>query len=400
MAKTNDALAAFNKFNDILAKKVKSKVELMGFSDIDEYIPTGNYLLNAQLSGSVFGGYPNTRSIGIAGDSGAGKTFLCLNAVRELQNKNYFVFYIDTEGAIDRSDYEKFGVDLDKLKYLRMGLISDVKFFVNDFIDTMKENPGLKAAIFVDSVGMLDTDKSKRDMDAGKNAADMGLRSKELRSLFKSFTLDLSNLKVPFIFTNHTYASMDQYTPKGMSGGGGPEFSASIILMLSKGVLRDEAKTTTGIIVRSKTKKNRLARPIDIEFHISFHKGMNQYVGLEQFVSWENCGVGRGNILTEKEFLKLKGDDSDSCSKFEVNGETLYFQPKKLGRSYVIRHNGDSVPVKDFFTSRLFTQEVLKELDEKVIKPTFKFPETQDEIDLLESDELGNLTVDSDDSAL
>ena len=394
MAKTNDALAAFNKFNDILAKKVKSKVELMGFSDIDEYIPTGNYLLNAQLSGSLFGGYPNTRSIGLAGDSGAGKTFLCLNAVRELQNKDYFVFYIDTEGAIDRSDYEKFGVDLDKLKYLRMGLISDVKFFINDFIDTMKENPGLKAAIFVDSVGMLDTDKSKRDMDAGKNAADMGLRSKELRSLFKSFTLDLANLKVPFIFTNHTYASMDQYTPKGMSGGGGPEFSASIILMLSKGTLRDEAKTTTGIIVRSKTKKNRLARPIDIEFHISFHKGMNKYVGLEQYVSWENCGVGRGNILTEKEFSKLKGDESDSCSKFEVAGETVYFQPKKLGRNYVIRHSGDLVPLKDFFTSRLFTQEVLKELDEKVIKPTFKFPETQDEINLLESDELGNLNGD------
>jgi RecA/RadA recombinase len=399
MAKTNDALAAFNKFNDILAKKVKSKVELMGFSDIDEYIPTGNYLLNAQLSGSVFGGYPNTRSIGIAGDSGAGKTFLCLNAVRELQKKDYYVFYIDTEGAIDRSDYEKFGVDLDKLKYLRMGLISDVKFFINDFIDTMKENPGLKAAIFVDSVGMLDTDKSKRDMDAGKNAADMGLRSKELRSLFKSFTLDLSNLKVPFIFTNHTYASMDQYTPKGMSGGGGPEFSASIILMLSKGTLRDEAKTTTGIIVRSKTKKNRLARPIDIEFHISFHKGMNQYVGLEQYVSWENCGVGRGNMLTEKEFSKLKGDESESCSKFEVNGETFYYLPKKLGRNYVIRHNGDSVPVKDFFTSRLFTQDVLKELDEKIIKPTFKFPETQDEIDLLESDELGTLN-EEDESAL
>ena len=399
MAKTNDALAAFNKFNDILAKKVKSKVELMGFSDIDEYIPSGNYLLNAQLSGSVFGGYPNTRSIGIAGDSGAGKTFLCLNAVRELQNKDYFVFYIDTEGAIDRSDYEKFGVDLDKLKYLRMGLISDVKFFINDFIDTMKENPGLKAAIFVDSVGMLDTDKSKRDMDAGKNAADMGLRSKELRSLFKSFTLDLANLKVPFIFTNHTYASMDQYTPKGMSGGGGPEFSASIILMLSKGVLRDEAKTTTGIIVRSKTKKNRLARPIDIEFHISFHKGMNKYVGLEQYVSWENCGVGRGNILTEKEFSKLKSDEADACSPFKVDGEQVYFQPKKLGRNYVIRHSGDLVPLKDFFTSRLFTQEVLKELDEKVIKPTFKFPETQDEIDLLESDELGNLNGD-DDSAL
>ena len=70
MASSKDAISAFNKFNDILEKKVKSKVTLMGFSDIDEYIPTGNYLLNAQLSGSLFGGYPNTRSIGIAGDSG------------------------------------------------------------------------------------------------------------------------------------------------------------------------------------------------------------------------------------------------------------------------------------------------------------------------------------------
>jgi RecA/RadA recombinase len=401
MAKsTNDAINAFNKFNDLLEKKVKTKITLMGFSDIDDYIPTGNYLLNAQISGSVFGGYPNTRSIGIAGDSGAGKTFLCLNAVRELQKKDYFVFYIDTEGAIDRSDYIKFGVDLEKLKYLRMGLISDVKFFINDFIETMRDNPGLKAAIFVDSVGMLDTDKSKRDMDAGKNASDMGLRSKEMRSLFKSFTLELSNLKVPFIFTNHTYASMDQYTPKGMSGGGGPEFSASIILMLSKGTLRDEAKTTTGIIVRSKTRKNRLAKPIDIEFHISFHKGMNQYVGLEQFVNWENCGVGRGNKLTEKEFSKLKSDEQSICSEFKVDGETFYFLPKKLGKSYVIRHNGDLVPVKEFFTGRLFTHDVLMELDEKVIKPTFKFPETQDEIDLLETSELNDLTDDEDDAAL
>lgn len=188
-----------------------------------------------------------------------------------------------------------------------------------------------------------------------------------------------------------SHNSMDQYTPKGMAGGGGPEFSASIILMLSKGTLRDENKTTTGIIVRSKTKKNRLARPIDIEFHISFHKGMNPYVGLEQFVSWENCGVGRGVILTEKEYSKLKEEDRAVCSPFELNGEAVYFQPKKLGKSYIVRHNGDAVPVKEFFSARLFTDEVLHELDEKIIKPTFKFPETQDGINELETDELDEL---------
>lgn len=385
-------LDAFAKFNDILEKKVKSKVEIRGFSDIDEYISTGNYLLNAQMSGSLFGGYPNTRSIGIAGDSGAGKTFLCLNAVRELQKAGYNVFYIDTEGAIDSSDYIKFGVDLAKLKYLRMGLISEVKFFINDLIETIKENPGFKLAVFVDSVGMLDTDKSKTDMEKGKNAADMGLRSKEMRALFKSFTLDLSNYKIPFIFTNHTYASMDQYTPKGMSGGGGPEFSASIILMLSKGTLRDEAKTTTGIIVRSKTRKNRLAKPIDIEFHISFHKGMNPYVGLEQFVSWENCKVGRGNLITLAEYNKMKPAEQEDLLQFELNGETCYFQPKKLGRTYLNGFTGEAIPVREFFSDKLFSEDVLKALDENVIKPTFKYPDTQHGIDSLETDELEDLT--------
>ena len=132
-------LDALNKFNDKLEKRLQDKIELKGFADISEYIPTGNYLLNAQMSGSLFGGYPNTRSIGIAGDPGSGKTYLCLNAAREMQHMGYdLVYYIDTEGAIDSTDYPKFGVDLERLKYYRMGLISDVKFFVNDLIEVLE----------------------------------------------------------------------------------------------------------------------------------------------------------------------------------------------------------------------------------------------------------------------
>lgn len=226
------------------------------------------------------------------------------------------------------------------------------------------------------------------------------LKVKSVRPIESSKVYDIQVKDVHhFILENSvvTHNSMDQYTPKGMAGGGGPEFSASIILLLSKGTLRDENKTTTGIIVRSKTKKNRLARPLDIEFHISFHKGMNPYVGLEQFVSWENCGVGRGVILSQKEFDKLKVDEQAQCSPFELNGETVYFQPKKLGKSYIVRHNGDAVPVKEFFSARLFTDEVLKALDEKIIKPTFKFPETQDGINEMETSELDDLTDFGDD---
>jgi hypothetical protein len=127
---------------------------------------------------------------------------------------------------------------------------------------------------------------------------------------------------------------------------------------------------------------------LDLEFHISFHKGMNPYVGLETYVNWENCGVVRGSKLTEKEYSKLKPDEQEKCHPFSVDGENWYVKPSIQAKNYIIRHNGDEVPVKEFFTSRLFTQEVLVELDEKVIKPLFKFPETQDGITDMETDEL------------
>ena len=55
-------------------------------SEIDHYIPTGNYHLNACLTGSLFGGYPNNRAVALAGPSGTGKTYLILNAIINKNN--------------------------------------------------------------------------------------------------------------------------------------------------------------------------------------------------------------------------------------------------------------------------------------------------------------------------
>jgi RecA/RadA recombinase len=389
MSDSKDLLKAFDKFNDLFEKKTKTHVKLKGFSDITEFIPTGNYMLNALMSGSLFGGYPNTRSIGIAGDSGTGKSFLCMNAVREAQKCGYVVFYVDTEGALDTSDFEKFGVDLNMLKYVRLGVVSEVKFFMNDLIKTAEEAPGLKILVIVDSLGMLETDKEVADIEKGKSANDMGLRAKELRSLFKSFTLDLSNLKIPFLFTNHTGATMDQYTPKAQSGGAGPQYAASVVLMLSKTTLWDEssgAKVRTGVICRATTDKNRLAKPDKVELHISFHKGMNPYVGLHLLpFDFENCGVGRGNKFTEKEFSKVK-DDKEKYIPFEVNGEKFYFLPKATARNYILRHSGEEVPLRQLFSEKVWTQDALKELDKNVVIPKYKYSTVQDVLDEEEND--------------
>jgi len=400
MSKATDLISAFSKFNTDLEKATKKRVNLKGFSDVTEFIPTGNFLLNAQMSGSLRGGYPNARSLGIGGDSGTGKTFLCLNAIKNAQAMDYAVFYIDTEGALDKKDFANFGINMEMLNYKRIGVISEVKFYVHDIIKMKESNPDIKIMLVVDSLTHLETNKEVEDRAKGSNAQDMGLRAKELRQLFKSFTLDLSNLKIPLIFTSHTYASMDQYTPKAMSGGAGPLYSASVVMMLSKGTLKaeddvsskDSGKEKTGVKVRSSTDKNRLAKPEKIEIHISFHKGMNPYVGLQDYLSWENCGVERGNKLTEKEFSKLKGAESESCSEFEVNGEKFYFLPKAAARNFIIKFNGDVVPWREIFTDRVFTDSVIDELDKNVIQPKFKYSSLAD----VEAAELIELQMDED----
>jgi RecA/RadA recombinase len=389
MAKST--LSKFQKLSETLDKKVGAKIRLRGFADISHYIDTGNYLLNAQISGSLFGGYPNTRSFCIAGESGSGKTYLCLNAVRNAQKDGYYVIYVDTEGALDSTDFQKFGCNMEQLNYKRIGKISETGLFMNELLkfvdDARKDDPELMVALVVDSVGQLDTNKFLEDLDKGKAKADMGLRAKELRALFRAFTLDFSSMKIPFLMTNHIGSSVDAFAGDGMNGGKGLEYAASGILFLYKGALKEgegEDRVKTGTIVRSTVKKSRLAKPVNIKFHISFEKGMNKYVGLEEYVSWETCGVVRGKKLTAKEYNKLKPDEQKICHEFtiqELTGKdakeshevTYYVKPSTQARNFIIKWTGDEVPTREFFSKKVFSDKVLQELEENIIKPTFKY---------------------------
>ncbi len=344
-------------------------LETNEFSEVSEWIPTGNYLFNAQLSGSLFGGVANNRSLGLAGDPGTGKTFLCLNIVREAQAMGYDIIYCDTEGAIDRNQVKKFGIDVSRVRYQPMKTISDFKVFVANFVDLMakakKGGASPKVMIVVDSLGMLTTEKSVSDALKGKTASDMGLRSKEMRDVFRNITLDLTGLKVPLICTNHTtMAGIGGYIQtKEAAGGDGPIFSMSNVVLLSKTNLKEDDKKT-GIVVTSSFKKARFTRPYPIKFHISFMNGMNPYVGLEEFVSWEACGIERGKLEVDKKTGEMK------------------FTPVASSPNWAIAHLGKTVPSRRLFTPEVFTEEVLRKLDQNVIKPYFLLPDLISDADL------------------
>ena len=72
MAKSNgfSFLALDKELSKISGFETGSLLATNKFSEVDEWIPTGNYLLNAQISGTLFGGVPNSRSFGVMGDPG------------------------------------------------------------------------------------------------------------------------------------------------------------------------------------------------------------------------------------------------------------------------------------------------------------------------------------------
>lgn len=201
-----------------------------------------------------------------------------------------------------------------------------------------------------------------------------------------------------------------------ISGGGGAIYNASIILQLSKAGLKEGAigangfAMKTGIVVTSKPAKNRFARPLPIKFHISFYKGMNPFVGLEQFINWETCGIQRGKLIGQKEFNKWYHDGHEKKEAVEATRfvhktasddgteiETvMYFEDRPTARTIAVRHLGETVNPNELFTKKVITEEVLRELDETIIKKTFMLPniaslddlgEISDELDLTEGNE-------------
>jgi RecA/RadA recombinase len=362
MAKKNSF--TFDDLNSELANlnPLGSVMNQSNFSEVTEWIHTGNYHLNACVSGSLFKGWPNNRSCSVAGPSGTGKTFLTLNSVREAINMGYSVIYYDSEAAVDKEQMEKFGIDTSKVNYQPMNTVQDFRTSITTITQKMQEikrNGGdvPKVMIILDSAGNLATQKEIDDAASGSEKSDM-TRSKILKSIFRIIMTPLADLKIPFIFTNHTYQTQDFISRQVAGGGTGPEYAASIVLMLNKAQLKEGAEKV-GIIVTAKPDKNRFAKPHPIKFHLNFTEGMNPYVGLEQYATWNICGITRGSI---EKGVKI---------------------PKATARGWICEHLDEVVSNKEFFTEKVFTQEVLEKI-EKHIQPLFNYNTEIDSMDIEE----------------
>ena len=92
-------------------------------------------------------------------------------------------------------------------------------------------------------------------------------------------------------------------------------------------------------------------------------------------MTWDNSGVCRGNLISERDYNKLSDSEKEKIHVFSYDGERLLCQEKDTARGIVCADLGRQVNFIEFFSDTVFTPEFLKKLDENVIKPAFQLPD-------------------------
>jgi RecA/RadA recombinase len=254
--------------------------------DCESFVDTGSYILNALISGSIFGGLPANKITALAGESSTGKTFFALSIVKHFLNSNpdAQVIYFETESAVSKDMMVSRGIDVKRVGLVPVSTVQEFRTqsikVVDEYMKLKKEDrPPL---LFVlDSLGMLSTSKEIQDATDGKETRDM-TRAQVIKSIFRILSLKLGQAGIPLIVTNHTYEVVGAYVPtKEMGGGTGLKYSASTILFLSKKKEKDGTEVV-GNIIKVKAQKSRFTKEnSDIETRLFYDaRGLDKYYGL------------------------------------------------------------------------------------------------------------------------
>lgn len=320
-----------SKFRKSISKSIAGLS--IGFNDPTDWVSTGNYALNYLISGDFNKGIPLGKVTVFAGESGAGKSYICSgNIVKHAQEQGVFVVLVDSENALDEAWLHALGVDTseEKLLKLNMAMIDDVAKTVNDFMAeyrTMAEEERPKVLFVIDSLGMLLTPTDVAQFEKGDLKGDMGRKPKALTALVRNCVNMFGSANVGLVATNHTYASQDMFDPDDkISGGQGFIYASSIVVAMKKMKLKEDEdgnkiSEVKGIRAGCKIMKTRYAKPFEgVQVKIPYETGMNPYSGLVDLAEKQKILVKDGNRLRFgegeneiKQFRKAWESNEDGC---------------------------------------------------------------------------------------
>ena len=297
-----------SKFRKTLTKSIDGLG--VGFNDPTDWISTGNFALNYLISGDFNKGIPLGKVTVFAGESGAGKSYICSgNIVKHAQEQGIFVVLVDSENALDEAWLHALGVDTDESKMLKLNvaMIDDVAKLITDFVKEYKalpEDSRPKVLFVLDSLGMMLTPTDVNQFEAGDLKGDMGRKPKALTALVRNCVNMFGDLNIGLVATNHTYASQDMFDPDDkISGGQGFIYASSIVVAMRKLKLKEDedgnkVSEVKGIRAACKIMKTRYNKPFEsVQVKIPYESGMNPYSGLVDMFEGKGLLAKEGNSL-------------------------------------------------------------------------------------------------------
>lgn len=278
-------------------------------SNVDEWIDTGSKMLNAVISGSLYGGIPKGRVTLLAGESASGKSFIAQKIVGNAQKMGMYTVVFDTENAIDARMVESLGADPKKIKYFPAKSIEQVRNAIFALLQKIEEtHMEGKFLVVIDSLANMLSEMETKRMDKDSTSADMGTVAKAIKSLLKTCTTYGGLTKTTFVVTNHIYDNPNEMYPdlvKCMNGGKACRYLPSVVVQLAKKNLKEKdsgekdevGKGIAGIEMRCMCVKNRFIRPmIEGSMYLSWKTGLDEEYGTLELAI--NLGVieRRGSV--------------------------------------------------------------------------------------------------------
>ncbi len=303
-------------------------------SETSFYADTGNYALNALVSGSIFKGVPSNKRLAYAGESSTGKTFFALETCYHFLNEHPDgnVIYFDTEKSIDDGQLEKRGLDASRVIISQPSTIEEWRTYAIKILDDyakIPEEDRPKLMMVLDSQGMLSSLAETENMLEGKNVADMK-KSQLLKAAYRVLTLKTGLLNVPFIVVAHTYDKISMYGGKEIGGGSGLKYGADYIITLSKSKVEgaeegSSKKKRIGAEILCKAYKSRKVREeTSVRVRLLYEHGLDRYSGLLELAALS------GAIKKVGVQFEVEGEEKKVYGKHIAADPKRYFNDKVL----------------------------------------------------------------------
>ena len=224
---------------DYLGDLTKINKYVNQYADVDKYIDTGSYILNALLSGSIYKGLPGNKVTALAGESATGKTYFLLGMMQQFLDDypEGGVIFFESESAITEKMLRDRGIDPERIVHFPVPTIEHFRTQAMTVLKSIENVPVEKrqpTLFCLDSLGNLSTQKEIDDVTSGSEKRDM-TRAPLIKGAFRVLTIQLGSLGIPMVITNHTYDKIGSlYPTKELAGGSGLKYSADSIVFLSK----------------------------------------------------------------------------------------------------------------------------------------------------------------------